>query len=145
MEKSPPEAIVTKGNAPNVTESHPAVSVRLEVLKNRPDFLRAAKALRKPMPGFLLQARRRNDDEAPSDVIRVGYTCSKKVGNAIARNRAKRRLREIARAHLPNGGKPGWDYVLVGRPGVTSTRDFSDLLKDMQDALHIIHSPKPKK
>ena len=91
------------------------------VLRQRADFLKAASAQRKGMPGFLLQARKRREDEpvAP-DLIRVGFTCSKKLGNAVARNRAKRRLREIARAVLPKAGRPGWDYVLVGRPEATA-------------------------
>ena len=135
---TPPEAPAT-GTKPEVVETPPAVSVCLEVLKNRADFLRAARAKRKPMPGFLLQARKRGADEAPSDMIRVGYTCSKKVGNAIARNRAKRRLREVARARLPIHGRPGWDYVLVGRPGETIARPFADLLSDLDAALAKIH------
>ena len=108
-------------------------------LTRRADFVRAARARRQPVAGFLLQARRRAADETAEDGIRVGFTCSKKVGNAVARNRAKRRLREIARAILPEAGRPGWDYVLVGRPGVTATRDFDALLGDLRHALGKIH------
>lgn len=89
------------------------------------------------MPGFLLQARRR-DDDGP---LRVGYTCSKKLGNAVVRNRAKRRLRAVARAVLPQAGRPGWDYVLVGRPGATVARDFAALCADLHEALHRVHAP----
>lgn len=135
---TPPEAPAT-GKQPEVVETPPAVSVCLQVLKNRADFLRAARARRKPMPGFLLQARKRDAGEAAPDVIRVGYTCSKKVGNAVARNRAKRRLREVARARLPINGRPGWDYVLVGRPDETVARPFADLLADLDAALTKIH------
>ncbi len=71
--------------------------------------------------------------------MRVGYTCSKKLGNAVARNRAKRRLREIARLTLPELGRDGWDYVLVGRPKVTGTREFSALMNDLKVALRQIH------
>ena len=67
-------------------------------LTQRADFLSAAKARRQGTAGFLLQARRRGDD-GPA---RIGYTCSKKIGNAVARNRAKRRLRAIAREILPD-------------------------------------------
>jgi ribonuclease P protein component len=109
-------------------------------LRQRPDYLRAASAQRKGMPGFLLQARARGTGEAaPADLIRIGFTCSKKLGNAVARNRAKRRLRDIARAVLPAAGRPGWDYVLVGRPEVTALRNFAELRGDLEAALAVIH------
>lgn len=129
----PPETAGTGSTA--VAPSGPAASAYLEVLKARADFLRAASARRQGTPGFLLQARRRGEDGP----IRVGFTCSKKLGNAVARNRAKRRLREIARATLPRGGRPGWDYVLVGRPGATAARDFAAMLAEMDRALRQIH------
>ena len=91
------------------------------------------------MPGFLLQARLRNGAEAPPALTRIGFTCSKKLGNAVIRNRAKRRLRAVARAVLPRCGRPGWDYVLVGRPGVTVERDFAALTLDLETALSRVH------
>ncbi|MGB5871478.1 MAG: ribonuclease P protein component [Albidovulum sp.] len=118
----------------------PAVSVRLEVLTKRADFLRAAQARRQGTGGFLVQARLRRPDEADPNLIRIGYTCSKKLGNAVARNRAKRRLREVARAVLPQNGRPGWDYVLVGRPQATATREFTQMLVDLEKALAQIHA-----
>lgn len=122
------------------------VPVQIEVLARRPDFLRAAQARRQGTPGFLLQGRQRRADEpVPPQMIRIGYTCSKKLGNAVARNRAKRRLREVARAVLPLAGRPGWDYVLVGRPGATADRLFADLLADLTRALGQIHAaPSPR-
>ncbi|MFV2034842.1 MAG: ribonuclease P protein component [Halocynthiibacter sp.] len=137
---TPPDAPAT-GSVPELSERPSAVFVRLKTLKSRPDFLRCARAARKPMPGFLLQARRRGENEAPADEIRVGFTCSKKIGNAVVRSRAKRRLRDVARARLSTFGRPGWDYVLVGRPGATVTRDFADLLSDLANALAAIHGP----
>lgn len=106
------------------------------ILALRSDFLRAASARRQGAQGFLLQARRRDDG---SDAVRVGFTCSKKIGNAVMRNRAKRRLREVVRAVLPLLAQPGWDYVLVGRPGVTVSRDFAALKSDLEGALRQIH------
>ena len=138
---TPPEATV-QGQEGRSTETPPAVSVCL-MLTKRADFLRAAQARRQGTPGFLLQARRRRADEPQPEAIRIGYTCSKKLGNAVARNRAKRRLREIARLILPLHGRPGWDYVLVGRPEATATRDFADLQADLVRALERIHADKP--
>lgn len=125
---------------PATAEPVPAVSScpKPTTLLKRADFLKAASARRQPMPGFLLQARARADD---SPAIRIGFTCSKKVGNSVMRNRARRRLREIARAVLPELAQPGWDYVLVGRPGATAERPFADLLSDLRSALRKIHGP----
>jgi ribonuclease P protein component len=134
---TPPEAGATGSSAGSPVQ--PAVCVCLTVLSKRADFLRAAQARRQATPGFLLQARRRGDDSAD---IRIGYTCSRKIGNAVTRNRAKRRLREVARATLPAAGLPGWDYVLVGRPGATVERPFSDLLADMANALGRVHADR---
>jgi len=91
------------------------------------------------MPGFVMQGRERTPDEASEAAIRVGYTCSKKVGNAVARNRAKRRLRAIARAVLPVEGRAGWDYVLIGRAGATAARPFAQLRADLSRALRTLH------
>ena len=122
----------------------PAVSLcakgSLCVIKKRADFLKAARARRIAMPGFVLQARAREGDG-----IRIGYTCTKKVGNAVARNRAKRRLREIAREVLPKHGKAGHDYVLIGRRLETATRPYHILRADLEKALHKIHQPRPKR
>lgn len=115
--------------------------VKAQVLRQRADFLRAASARRQGMPGFLLQARRRGEGE-PEGVIRVGFTCSKKIGNAVARNRAKRRLRALAREVLPALARPGWDYVLVGRPGATIDREFAALRQDLEQALARIHAER---
>lgn len=84
-----------------------------------------------------MQARKRHAGEA--DGVRVGFTCSKKVGNAVARNRAKRRLREAARIVLPEMGRDGWDYVLVGRKDATADLPFDTLVADLRRAMKKVH------
>ncbi|PJE31755.1 ribonuclease P protein component [Pseudooceanicola antarcticus] len=120
---------------------------KLTILSKRSEFLAAARARRQPGGSLMLQARRRAETEPVEPAqIRVGFTCSKKVGNAVARNRAKRRLREAARAVLPRLGHPGWDYVLIGRHESTAARPFELLIADLEKAVTRLHEdrvPKP--
>lgn len=109
------------------------------VIQDRADFLRSAAARRYPTAGLLLQANDRQDGLP----FRVGYTCSKKIGNAVKRNRAKRRLRALVRAVLPDMARQGWDYVLVGRPEATIARDFQSLCADLRQAMAKIHDVQP--
>ena len=106
----------------------------MERLKRRQDFIAAAKGVYAAMPGMVVQARDRKDDAAP----RVGFTATKKLGNAVVRNRIKRRLREIARLYLGSGARTGYDYVLIGR-GASLTRPFADLDSDLTSALKRLH------
>ena len=108
----------------------------IPVLKKRQDFVAAAKARRQGTQGMMLQGRNRQDDGE----MRMGFTCSKKVGNAVARNRAKRRLREAARMVLPDYGRAGWDYVLIGRADATAQRPLDALKHDLIYALNKIHA-----
>jgi ribonuclease P protein component len=102
-----------------------------ERLKKRGDFLAAAASgLRWTTPGFLLQAKSRNDARP----LRVGFTVTKKIGNAVIRNRLKRRLREVARLGLRNRSETGFDLVLIGRaPGLT--RPFAEMQLDFAAGL----------
>ncbi|MBC7737995.1 MAG: ribonuclease P protein component [Candidatus Saccharibacteria bacterium] len=107
----------------------------LTTLQHRADFLKAASARRHGAGSFMLQARFRADDHPP----RVGYTASKKIGNAVARNRAKRRLRAAVHEALRPLAQAGWDYVLVARPQATIARPFADLVADLRQALRAVH------
>jgi ribonuclease P protein component len=126
--------------APPAVSLCAGVSVTIENLKKRPDFLRAAQARRQGTGSFLLQGRARGDDKP---LVRVGFTASKKIGNAVARNRAKRRLRALVREVLPGLARPGWDYVLVAKPGATIIRDYADMRDDLTMALRSVHKDRP--
>lgn len=83
------------------------------------------------MPGFILLVRPRQDG---SPAIRIGYTVTRKIGNAVVRNRVKRRFRALARELLPTEGLPGADHVLIARAGGVE-RDFAGLRRDLSKAL----------
>ena len=87
-------------------------------------------------PSYFWPGRRpaRNDG-----VVRIGYTASRKVGNAVLRNRAKRRLRAAVAIVLPNVARPGWDYVLIARRDATVLCHFATLLEDLSKALFHLH------
>jgi ribonuclease P protein component len=114
------------------------LTATLETLKRRADFLRVAASGRKAAtPGLVLQAAANPQDCAPGPAIRVGFTASRRVGGAVIRNRAKRRLRAAAAAVLPQHGRPQTDYVLIARAG-TAERPFAALVADLRSALRRI-------
>ena len=104
---------------------HPSLSV----IRKRRDFLAANRGLRNAKPGFVLLTRP-NDGQGR----RYGITVTKKIGNAVVRNRMKRRFRELLWAALPGGGLPDHDHVLIGREGGVE-RDFSRLSEELAKAL----------
>jgi ribonuclease P protein component len=112
-------------------------SARLGRLPNRRDFLRVQAGRRCAMPGFVLQVAPVPAD-LPADLalpaIRVGFTVTRKVGNAVVRNRVRRRLREAARMVIPGQARPDLDYVLVGRQAAIA-RDFAALRQELVEAL----------
>jgi ribonuclease P protein component len=125
-------------------------------LRTRPDFLKVAAAGAKWVaPGLILQARRRAASAAAgagatagrapgeADQVRVGFTVSRKVGNAIRRNRARRRLRAVAAEVLPEFGRPGCDYVLIGRAG-TLDRPYAELVQDLRTALERVEENRSR-
>tara|TARA_B110000091_G_scaffold192088_1_gene216276 strand:+ start:376 stop:777 length:402 start_codon:yes stop_codon:yes gene_type:complete len=109
----------------------------IERLKDRSDFLKIAKGKVVHKKGFVLQGRKRFGSLQD---IRVGFTCSKKVGNAVLRNLAKRRLREIARDILPKNGSNGWDYVLIGRKDLTAELNLNFMAKELKEAVNQLNS-----
>lgn len=115
-----------------------AQKTKVKILKKRSDFLSAAKGTFFRTRGFLLQAIEREGGEK-TPFARVGFTCSKKVGNAVARNRAKRRLREVARLLLKDYGRPSWDYILIGKANETTELSFVDLCYDLKVCLSKFH------
>jgi len=115
-------------------------------LTRRAEFLRTASARRKWVtPGVIVQARARQPGEAlaaggnEDAQVRVGLTVSRKVGNAVKRNRARRRLRALAREVLPEAGRPQTDYVLIGRRE-TPTRPAADLRTDLETAVRNVNA-----
>ena len=110
----------------------------MERLRQRADFLAAASGVKVPATGFVLQASKRRE----SNGVRVGFTVSKKVGNAVERNRVRRRLREIVRLAPPAAMRQGHDYVLVGRRAALEL-PFARMAEDFSRALDRVHRPAP--
>jgi ribonuclease P protein component len=104
--------------------------VAIDRLTTRPQFLAAAKGRSSSKGAVVVQALPRLGQAE----IRAGFTATRKIGGAVVRNRAKRRLREAARLLLPAFGHPGFDYVFIARGG-TASRGWSRLLDDVKSAL----------
>jgi len=106
----------------------------MERLRQRADFLAAATGIKVPATAFVLQARKRAD----TGPVRFGFTVSKKVGNAVERNRVRRRLREIVRLAEPTRLQTGHDYVLIGRHAALKV-PFARIAQDFEGALRKVH------
>jgi ribonuclease P protein component len=111
----------------------------MDRLRKRRDFLAAARAPSVSGPSVVIQSRKR-DDDAPA---RVGFTCTKKLGNAVTRNRIRRRMKEAARLVMPDVALSAHDYVLIGRIAAEK-RDFELLRKDIISALTKLHAGQGK-
>ncbi len=103
----------------------------IDRLRKRPDFLAAAKGAVCARGAVVAQARSRNDGTL---AVRIGFTATRRIGGAVVRNRARRRLREAARLLAPLHSRAGCDYVFVARGG-TVARPWGRLLDDMKTAL----------
>jgi len=116
-------------------------SVPITRLKRRSDFLRVARRGQKwAAPGFVLQSHRRKDAESRSrDGIRIGFTVTKKVGNAVIRNRTRRRLKAAAVDVMAAHGQDLTDYVLIGRAG-TLKRPYALLVADLETAMQRLNA-----
>lgn len=113
--------------------------MKIEHLKKRSDFLAASKnGVSVAAKGLVLQALPNKND---SNSTRVGFTATKKLGNAVTRNRIKRRLRVIAMELIESSAKPGYDYVVIGRMAAID-RKFDELKKDFKYCLHATGSAK---
>jgi ribonuclease P protein component len=104
-------------------------------LKRRPEYLAVAASRRRWVaPGLILQAASRPEGSNLPSAPRIGFTASRKVGMAVVRNRARRRLKAAAEQVLPLHGAPDLDYVVIAKPE-TAARPFADLLRDFATAL----------
>ncbi len=107
----------------------------MERLRQRADFLAAASGVKISAAAFVLQARKRTDD-GPA---RFGFTVSKKVGNAVERNRVRRRLRDVVRHLAANRMRSGHDYVLIGRRAALKV-PFARIAEEFEGALRRMHA-----
>ena len=115
-------------------------------ITKKSDYLKMKTGLKFVTPGFIIQARnRRKECTIDPYQIRYGLTCSKKVGNAVKRNRAKRRLRALVKNIIPIEGLKGWDYVLIGKEKKTEEISFRILETNLKDTLSKLHKMELKK
>src|SRR5262245_37369846 len=123
--------------------------VRLTTLKRRPEFLRVRAGARWATAAFVLEGKRRDaaaqgkDTPAQFEAPRFGFTVSKQVGNAVERNRIRRRLKAAVRGILPDHVQRNFDYVLIARRPALDVA-FTVLVLDLVEALHRVHTRKSR-
>ena len=116
-------------------------NILLEKITKHSDYAEMRNGYKISMPGFVLQGKPRNtESRVKASVARYGLTCSKRIGNAVKRNRVKRRLRSLAANILPRSGLAGWDYVLIGKINSTESLAFDTLKETLSIALAKMHN-----
>jgi ribonuclease P protein component len=112
-------------------------------LTKRAEFLRVRDGRAWRAPSLVLQARARPDGSLPdSEKAHFGFTATRRLGNAVARNRARRRLKETVRLVAHAHARPGYDYVVIARQGAL-TQSFEHIQKELRQALDGIHKDNP--
>ena len=133
----PAVPVAAKSSLPNssATVSAAPAAAPSSLIRKRADFLAANRGKRFVTPNFVLLAhRRRSDHPIPAETIRRGITVTKKIGNAVARNRMKRRFRALLAATLPRDGIAGVDHVMIGRKANTEA-DFATMKAELEKGL----------
>lgn len=113
----------------------------LETIKKRPDFLAVRGGARASVPCCLMEAKPRAPGRGSGQGPRFGFTVTKKLGNAVTRNRIRRRLKSALSQVAPRYARDGYDYVIVARPAALD-KPFADLLGELTRALNGVHKPQ---
>jgi ribonuclease P protein component len=118
-------------------------NARLESLRKRRDFIAIRAGGRQHSSSFVLQTRERGEDNFAAEGVRIGYTVTKKTGNAVERNRIKRRMRAVVHQIMPISARPAHDYVLIGKRAALNT-EFETMVAELGSSLSRVHQNSNK-
>jgi len=118
-------------------------NARLEPLRKRRDFIAIRAGGRQHSSSFVLQTRERGEDNFAAEGVRIGYTVTKKTGNAVERNRIKRRIRAVVHQIMPISARPAHDYVLIGKRAALNT-EFETMVAELGSSLSRVHQDSNK-
>ena len=118
-------------------------NARLESLRKRRDFIAMRSGRRQHSLSFVLQMRERCVDNLAVAGIRIGYTVTKKIGNAVERNRIKRRMRAVVHLIMPIYARQAHDYVLIGKRAALNT-EFKTMVAELSSSLNRVHQNSTK-
>ena len=118
-------------------------NARLESLRKRKDFIAIRAGRRQHSPSFVLQMRERGEDNFAAEGVRIGYTATKKTGNAVERNRIKRRMRAVVHQVMPIYARQAHDYVLIGKRAALNT-EFETMVAELGSSLSRVHQNSDK-